>query len=155
VSGRYQPGVIRLRPVRRLAGRAPRVAASVILPELARRLTDARRRTADFAAYLDRLDRARGAGEVDEHAYAVLAEEYRQSLHGSRTQLAALETEADLWRRDGRALLQACTDWVTLELGVQAARRLAEQRQAADDHLTLLFRERDRLAEAGRLLAAL
>jgi hypothetical protein len=132
-----------------------RVAASVILPELARRLTDARRRTADFAAYLDRLDRARGAGEVDEHAYAVLAEEYRQSLHGSRTQLAALETEADLWRRDGRALLQACSDWVTLELSVQAARRLAEQRQAADDHLTLLFRERDRLAEAGRLLAAL
>lgn len=132
-----------------------RVAASVMLPELARRLTDARRRTADFAAYLARLDQARGAGAVDEHAYAVLAEEYRQGLHGSRTQLAALETQADLWRRDGRALLQACTDWVTLELSVLTARQLAEQRQAPDDHLTLLLRERDRLAEAGRLLAAL
>jgi hypothetical protein len=132
-----------------------RVAASVILPELARRLTHARRQTADFAAYLDRLDRARGAGEVDEHAYAILAEEYRQGLHGSRAQLAALETQADLWRRDGRALLQACSEWVTLELSVLAARQLAEQRPAADDHLTLLLRERDRLAEAGRLLAAL
>ena len=132
-----------------------RVAASVMLPELARRLTDVRRRTADFAAYLGRLDQARGAGAVDEHAYAVLAEEYRRGLHGSRTQLAALETQADLWRRDGRALLQACTDWVTLELSVLTARRLAEQRQAPDDHLTLLLRERDRLAEAGRLLAAL
>jgi len=81
--------------------------------------------------------------------------EYRQGLHGSRTQQAALETQADLWRRDGRALLQACTDWVTLELSVLAARRLAEQRHAADDHLTLPLRERDRLAEAGRLLAAL
>ena len=39
-----------------------RVAASVILPELARRLTDARRQAADFGAYLDRLDRAHGAG---------------------------------------------------------------------------------------------
>ena len=76
-------------------------------------------------------------------------------LHGSRTQLAALETQSDLWRRDGRALLQACTDWVTLELGVLTARRLAEQRQAPGDHLTLKLRERDRLAEAGRLLAAL
>jgi hypothetical protein len=132
-----------------------RVAASVILPELARRLTDARRQAADFGAYLDRLDRARDAGEVHEHAYAVLAEEYRQSLHRSRTQLAALEAQADLWRRDGRAVLQACTDWVTLELTILAARRLAEQRQAADDHPTLLLRERDRLAEAGRLLAAL
>ena len=45
--------------------------------------------------------------------------------------------------------------WVTLELSVVAARRLAEQQQATDDRAALLLRERDRLAEADRLLAAL
>ena len=132
-----------------------RVAASALLPELARRLADARRKATDYATYLDRLDRARSAGEVTEQAYAILAEEYRQGLHAVRAQLAALETRADLWRRDGPALLQSCMDWVTLELNVVAARRLAEQQQAPDDRAGLLLRERDRLAEAGRLLAAL
>jgi hypothetical protein len=47
-----------------------RVAASALLPELARRLTDARRKAADYGTYLDRLDRARRAGEVTEQAYA-------------------------------------------------------------------------------------
>jgi hypothetical protein len=132
-----------------------RVAASALLPELARRLADARRKVADYGSYLDRLDRARRAGEVTEQAYAVLAEEYRQGLHAMQAQLAALVTRADLWRRDGPALLQSCTDWVTLELNVVAARRLAEQKQGTDDRAALLLRERDRLAEAGRLLAAL
>jgi hypothetical protein len=132
-----------------------RVAASALLPELARRLADARRKAADYASYLDRLDGARRAGEVTDQAYAVLAEEYKQGLQVMRAQLAALEAEADRWRRDGPALLRACADWVTLELSVVAARQLAEQRQAADDRAALLLRERDRLAEAGRLLAAL
>ena len=132
-----------------------RVAASALLPELARRLADARRRAADYGTYLDRLDRARRAGEVSEQAYAVLAEEYRQGLHAVRAHLAALEDKADLWRRDGPALLRSYTEWVTLELNVVAARRLAEQRQETDDRAGLLLRERDRLAEAGRLLAAL
>ena len=132
-----------------------RVAASALLPELARQLADARRRAADYGTYLDRLDRARRAGEVTEPAYAVLAEEYRQGLQAARAQLAALEAQADLWRRDGPAILQSCTEWVTLELSVVAARRLAEQQQATDDRAGLLLRERDRLAEAGRLLAAL
>ena len=132
-----------------------RVAASALLPELARRLADARRSAADYATYLDRLDRGRQAGEVTEQAYAVLAEEYRQGLQQVRAHLAALEAEADRWRRDGPGLLQACGKWVTVELSVVAARRLAEQRQATDDRAELLLRERARLAEAGRLLAAL
>jgi hypothetical protein len=132
-----------------------RVAASALLPELAGRLAGARRTAADYATYLDRLDRARSAGDVTEPAYAALAEEYRQGLHAVRAQLAALEADADRWRRDGPGLLQECADWVTVELSVVAARRLAEQRPAADDREDLLRRERDRLAEAGRLLAAL
>jgi hypothetical protein len=132
-----------------------RVAASALLPELARRLADARRKAADYETYLDRLDRARRAAEVTEQAHAVLAGEYRQGLQDTRAQLAALEAEADGWRRDGPALLRSCAEWVTLELSVVAARRLAEQRQATDDRAELLLRERDRLAEAGRLLAAL
>jgi uncharacterized protein Yka (UPF0111/DUF47 family) len=132
-----------------------RVAASALLPELARRLADARRKAADYGTYLDRLEHAHRAGEIAAQPYAVLAEEYRQGLHGTRAQLDALEAEADRWRRDGPALLQSCTEWVTLELSIVAARRLAEQRQATDDRAALLLRERDRLAEAGRLLAAL
>lgn len=132
-----------------------RVAASALLPELARRLADTRRTVADQTTYLDRLDGARRAGQVSEPAYAVLAEEYRTALQRLRAQLVELEAEADRWRRDGPGLLRACADWVALELSVLAARRLAEQRQATDDRAALLLRERDRLAEAGRLLAAL
>ena len=132
-----------------------RVAASALLPELAGRLADTRRKAADYGTYLDRLVRAHGAGEIAAPAYALLAEEYRRGLDGTRAQLAALEAEADRWRRDGPALLRSCMEWVTLELSVVAARRLAEQRQTTDDRAGLLLRERDRLAEAGRLLAAL
>lgn len=132
-----------------------RVAASALLPELAGRLADTRRKAADYGTYLDRLERAHGAGEIAAPAYALLAEEYRRGLDGTRAQLAALEAEADRWRRDGPALLRSCMEWVTLELSVVAARRLAEQRQTTDDRAGLLLRERDRLAEAGRLLAAL
>jgi len=132
-----------------------RVAASALLPELAGRLADTRRKAADYGTYLDRLERAHGAGEIAAPAYALLAEEYRRGLDGTRAQLAALEAEADRWRRDGPALLRSCMEWVTLELSVVAARRLAEQRQTTDDRAGLLLRERDRLAEAGRLLAGL
>jgi len=132
-----------------------RVAASALLPELAGRLADTRRKAADYGTYLDRLERAHGAGEIAAPAYALLAEEYRRGLDGTRAQLAALEAEADRWRRDGPALLRSCMEWVTLELSVVAARRLAEQRQVTDDRAGLLLRERDRLAEAGRLLAGL
>ena len=132
-----------------------RVAASALLPELAGRLADTRRKAADYGTYLDRLERAHRAGEIATPAYALLAEEYRRGLDGTRAELAALEAEADRWRRDGPALLRSCMEWVTLELSVVAARRLAEQRQATDDRAGLLLRERDRLAEAGRLLAAL
>ena len=132
-----------------------RVAAGALLPELAGRMADARRAAADYQTYLDRLEGAGRAGEVSEVAYAILAEEYRQGLQGVRAHLAALDAEADRWRRDGPALLASCMDWVTLELSVVAARRLAEQRQPTDDRAELLLRERDRLAEAGRLLAAL
>ena len=132
-----------------------RVAASALLPELAGRLADTRRKAADYGTYLDRLERAHRAGEIAAPAYALLAEEYRRGLDGTRAQLAALEAEADRWRRDGPALLRSCMEWVTLELSVVAARRLAEQRQTTDDRAGLLLRERDRLAEAGRLLAGL
>ena len=47
-----------------------RVAASALLPELAGRLADTRRKAADYGTYLDRLERAHGAGEVAEPAYA-------------------------------------------------------------------------------------
>jgi hypothetical protein len=132
-----------------------RVAVSVILPELAHRLADARQLALEYQGYLDRLDGARTAGDVAGRVYTILSEEYRRELEGSRSRLAALEAEAGVWRRDGRAVLDAYADWTKLELEVLAARRLAGQRDAAGDRRALLQREQDRLDEAREALAAL
>ena len=66
-----------------------------------------------------------------------------------------LEAEADVWRRDGQAVLDACADWMTLELAVQAARAVTEQRETAGDRRVLLQRELDRVNEARSVLATL
>lgn len=131
-----------------------RVAAGVVLPELAQRLADARRRCSDYRTYLDRLDGGRRAGTIDERAHAVLAAEYRTGLEDALFELAAVEAQADVWRREGPAVLHACVDWITLELDIVAARTVTEQR-TTDERRVLLQRERDRLAEAGRVLATL
>lgn len=132
-----------------------RVAASVILPEIGQRLADARRRAVMFEAYLDRLNRAHNARQVSDRAYSILSEEYRTSLQSGRSLLAELDAQADVWRRDGRAVLDACAEWTTQEMEVLAARRLAEQNEAGADRRILLQRERDRLDEARNILASL
>ncbi|HEY6749511.1 MAG TPA: hypothetical protein VI357_27810 [Mycobacteriales bacterium] len=131
-----------------------RVAAGVILPELAQRLADTRRRALDYRTYLDRLDGGRRAGTIDERAYAVLSAEYRAGLDQAMAELAGVEAQADVWRREGPTVLHACVDWVQLELDVVAARALTEQR-TTDERRVLLQRERDRLIEAGQVLATL
>jgi hypothetical protein len=132
-----------------------RVAAGVTLPELGRRLATARQRALANQTYLDRLDGAHTAGVVDDRVYAILSAEYRSSLAAGRSYLADLEAEADAWRRDGQAVLDACADWMTLELAVLAARAVTEQREAAGDRGVLLERELDRVNEARSVLATL
>ncbi|HST64919.1 MAG TPA: hypothetical protein VLM05_07000 [Mycobacteriales bacterium] len=131
-----------------------RVAAAVVLPELAERLADARRQAQDHRTYLDRLEDGRRSGAIDARTHAVLAAEYRAGLDGALAELAAVEAQADRWRREGPAVLRAGLDWVELELAVVAARALTEQR-TTDERRVLLQREHERLTEAGRALAAL
>jgi hypothetical protein len=133
---------------------AVRVAASVVLPELALGLADARRRAAAYETYLVRLDTARTDGTVTESAHAVLAAEYCGEVERSRSTLAALELEADAWRRRGRRLVDGCIDWTDRELAVLDARRLVE-RDGDDERAVLLRRERERLGEARGLLDVL
>lgn len=132
-----------------------RVAVGVVLLELARDLQDARQRAQRYETYLDRLSGTRNAGEVDDRAYSILSEEYRTGLESSRSHLAALEAQADVWRRDGRSVLEACADWAKLELDVLAVRRVVEDDVAADDRGARLRRERDRLDQARTILASL
>lgn len=131
-----------------------RVAAGVILPELAQRLADTRRRALDYRTYLDRLDDGRRTGAIDPRAHTVLTAEYRAGLDEAMAELAAVEAEAEVWRQEGPAVLHACVDWVRLELDVVAARAVTEQR-TTDERRVLLQREQERLAEAGRVLASL
>ena len=70
----------------------------------------------------------------------------------ARGQLAELEAQADRWRREGAAILQACIDWTTVELDVLAARRVVEQADCEPERRALLERERERLGEARTLL---
>jgi hypothetical protein len=132
-----------------------RVAAAVTLPELGQRLAAARQRALAHETYLERLDAARHAGAVTDRVYSILSEEYRDGLARSRTRLAELEAEADVWRRDGQSVLDACADWMTLELDVLTARTMTEQQEPGSDRRTLLQRERDRVDEARNVLASL
>jgi hypothetical protein len=132
-----------------------RVAAQVQLPELGRRLSETRDSLDRHRQYLTRLAEAHGAGAVSTDACARLREEYRQAEHRDRVALAALEQEADVWRSDGATVLGACSAWVTGELDLLAARRVAEQREPDGDRATLLQVERDRLAEVRAILATL
>jgi hypothetical protein len=132
-----------------------RVAAAVTLPELGQRLAAARQRALAHETYLARLDAARHAGAVTDRVYSILSEEYRDGLARSRIRLAELEAEADVWRRDGHAVLDACADWMTLELDVLTARRMAEQQEPGSDRRALLQRERDRVDEARNVLTSL
>lgn len=132
-----------------------RVAAAVTLPELGQRLAAARQRVLAHETYLERLDAARHAGAVADRVYSILSEEYRDGLARSRTRLSELEAEADVWRRDGRAVLDSCADWMTLELDVLTARTLTEQQEPGNDRRALLQRERDRVDEARNVLTSL
>lgn len=131
-----------------------RVVAAVTLPELGRRLAAARQRTFAYETYLHRLDDARDAGAVEERVYSILSEEYRNGLAESRARLADIEAEADVWRREGPAVLEACAGWTRLQLDVLTARSLTEQADAVE-HRALLQRERDRVDEARSVLATL
>ena len=147
--------------LRSLAGQVPaadarivqlRVAASVLLPELVHDLAEARAGVQAVEAYQRRLDTAHAEGSVGVLAHERLTAEYHHALTEARSRLAELEAQAARWRHEGAAILQACTDWTTVELDVLAARRVAEQADRDDVRRPLLERERDRLGEARTLL---
>ncbi|WP_457254881.1 hypothetical protein [Pedococcus sp. P5_B7] len=132
-----------------------RVAASVLLPELVHDLARARSAVADLEAYQRRLDVGREQGTVGTVAHERLSTEYGRDLEAARLLLTDLETQKEVWRRDGPQILRACEEWTTVELDVLAARRVAEQADKAADRRALLERERSRLEEARALLASL
>lgn len=132
-----------------------RVAAVVVLPELARRLREERRNVAMFEAYLERLDAGRAAGAVPDDAYAALHDEYREAAGRAEAAVGELEEQADVWRREGPAVLAACDAWMRAELAVSAARRYVQQPEATAGSDVLLRRERERLDEVRVLMAEL
>jgi hypothetical protein len=131
-----------------------RVAASVLLPELAHGRDLARLRIRTFESYLDRLGDARAEGQVADQAYDVLFAEYGGGLEASRAQLAALDAGAAAWRREGPRVLAACVAWTEAELDLLVARELVGQ-EVAKDRRAVLTRERLRLDEAATLLHVL
>jgi hypothetical protein len=132
-----------------------RVAANVLLPELALQLAQARRSVAEFDGYIDRLDAGHAAGAVADDVHALLCAEYREGETRARATLAALEGQADLWRREGPAVIAACDAWMKLELAVVAARRYVQQPEASAGSDAVLRRERERLDEVAALMERL
>jgi hypothetical protein len=107
----------------------------------------------DHRRYRERLDAGRAAGDVAEHAYAALRPEYLADEARSTAAVDELEAQAQVWRRDGRRVLDDCDAWLGLELDVLAARRFAEQRDAPAGREALVRRELERLEEVRGLLA--
>jgi hypothetical protein len=129
-----------------------RVAADVMLPELARKLAEARLGLTEYVGYLQRLEAGHAGGAIGDDAYAALHGEYQQAVTGAETSLRALEQQADAWRREGPAVVAACDAWMQRELAIAAARRYVQQPEAAGTD-ALLRRERERLEEVRALMA--
>jgi hypothetical protein len=132
-----------------------RVAANVVLPELARKLAEARLSLTEFDGYLRRLEAGHAAGAIRDDAYTALHGEYQQAATRATTAVKALEQQADVWRREGPAVVAACDAWMQLELAIAAARRYVQQAEASAGSDALLRRERERLEEVRVLMAAL
>jgi hypothetical protein len=132
-----------------------RVAAAVLLPQLSEETAEVQQRVVTYQGRLDRLRHAREEGAVDERVCALLAEEYTTALQSAQSRCTALGVQADLWRRHGPAVLDACAGWLALELDLLAARQLAGETETFEEHRVLLQRERSRLDEARLLLASL
>ncbi len=132
-----------------------RVVANVVLPELARKLAEARLSVAEFDGYLQRLEAGHGAGAISDDAYAALHAEYQQAATRAEATVETLEQQADVWRREGPAVIGACDAWMQLELAIAAARRYVQQAEASAGSDALLRRERERLEEVRVFMAAL
>jgi hypothetical protein len=133
---------------------AMRVAANIVLPELAQAIDQAHRRTRRYETYLDSLAEAARSGQITARVHQLLAEEYRSEVATSCERSAALDRELAVWRRDGSLLLQRCIERTELELDLLAARERAGE-PPDPDRRAVLHRERDRLHEAAQTLAAL
>jgi hypothetical protein len=132
-----------------------RVAANVVLPELARKLAEARLSLTEFDGYLRRLEGGHAAGAIRDDAYAALHSEYQQAATRAEAVVNGLEQQADVWRREGPGVIAACDAWMQLELAIAAARRYVQQAEASAGSDALLRRERERLEEVRVFMDAL
>lgn len=132
-----------------------RVAAAVVLPELAEELTQARRRVAHLEECSARLRAAHTQGSVAAQPFRILEDEYGADLGAARARLSELEDTAARWRRAGPAVIGECIDRAEVALAVLDARQIAEQSDPDPDHRLLLRRELGRLDEVKGLLRAL
>jgi hypothetical protein len=132
-----------------------RVAANVVLPELARKLAEARLSLTEFDGYLQRLEAGHAAGAIGDGAHAALHGEYQQAATRAKARVEALEQQADGWRREGPAVVAECDAWMQLELAIADARRYVQAPEASAGSGALLRRERERLEEVRVLMAAL
>lgn len=132
-----------------------RVAAAVVLPELAQTLSDARRHATELEARLGRLVSAHDEGRVSDEVQARLLAEYERALTESRTRVSQLAAEADVWRTDGPPILDRCAREAQLELDVLTARGIVERDDTFSERRSLLARELQRLEEVRSLLVSL
>jgi hypothetical protein len=132
-----------------------RVVANVVLPELARKLAEAHLNVTEFDGYLQRLEAGHAAGAITDDAYAALHGEYQRVAARAEAAVKALERQADVWRRQGPAVIAACDAWMQRELAIAAARRYVQQAEASAGSDVLLRRERERLEEVRVFMAAL
>jgi hypothetical protein len=146
-TGRIQPDEARVVGIR--------VAAGVMLPELARRREQQRTQVEHLRGYLERLAQGRLDGTVSDRTHGRLAAEYTGRLDAALTRLGQFDAEAEGWLRHGRVVLAACLEWVDQELELVAARRLAGEDGGTGDHLAALRRERTRLEQATDILSTL
>lgn len=132
-----------------------RVAASVELPALTRRLARAREALDDIEGWAARLSEALHHGRVSDQVAQVVAADYGARQDAARDLVQSLEAQAAVWRREGEQVVTSCRDWVQFQLSVIDAREAIGERDLPRDRRAMLEREQDRLRHAHELLAAL
>ena len=89
-----------------------RVAAAVLVPRVVRQLTETRQDVAAHRSFMEKLDAAYRQGKITEKVHATLAAEYGLGLESATARLKAWEEEVEVWRINGRPVLEEGIAWL-------------------------------------------
>jgi len=132
-----------------------RVAVTIMIPRLKKRLEEAQECAAKYRGFLEKLEATRRNPGLSEKAFMALLAEYRADLESATARVGTLENEIGVWRGKAPGILEASRIWLKEEEETVKAREMVGQlpSEQARERLAGVRRELGRTEKATWLLA--